>query len=663
MYRADIDGLRAISVLAVLFFHAGLPFLPGGFVGVDVFFVISGFLITKLLAEEFERTKDVNFLDFWARRVRRLAPALLLVLVVVLLSSILFLSRISGETGDLAKAAVAGLLINANHFFLTGSGDYFGAAAETNPLLHLWSLSVEEQFYLAWPLVLFMCLKHFGVKSTQRLLLPVFVVSLGLSCYWTWFDAARAFYLMPSRAWELVAGAWVAFFVMQRHTPVSAAWGELMGAGGLVMVVLSMVFLTGSTAFPGPAALFPVVGAGLLLLAGSVAFGSWTSKALSSAPMVYVGKISYPLYLWHWPVLVIMRSNRLYETSMWLDASALVVAVVLAGLTYEFIEKGMGKRLQNVRAKRVVLSGLTASGLVVCLALGIGGWARFGWGYTAEESRLDASRKDMPELDCMFGDGFPAKQQIDRCVPIIPGAPSILLWGDSHANHWRPAIRGAAQPLGLTPATLTMNGCRPLPGQVGTDTCIDFNKQVMENLPRWRHERGLIGLVMSARWPEGTGTQATSIQDRSKWKPGQFFDSRARTQAEALNFLEHELREVLAMAKTNELKVLLLMPGPVQHYAAAHCLSVLASDKCMVTEQEIKPYMAPAEEVVRRVAAEFSSVHLIDPRKFMCANGKCPVVIDGTIVYTDDDHVSKSFSEKQSKEFSSGLAWLMDKSN
>lgn len=159
-YRPDIDGLRAVSIVSVLAFHAGLSFLPGGFVGVDVFFVISGYLISKLLIDEFDETNKISLLGFWARRVRRLAPALLLVVSVVLVTSTFLLERISGEIGGLARAAMATLLINANHFFLRESGDYFGASAETNPFLHMWSLSVEEQFYLIWPLVLIFSLRR-----------------------------------------------------------------------------------------------------------------------------------------------------------------------------------------------------------------------------------------------------------------------------------------------------------------------------------------------------------------------------------------------------------------------------------------------------------------------------------------------------------------------
>ena len=661
-YRPDIDGLRAISVVKVLAFHAKLPFVPGGFVGVDVFFVISGYLISKLLLDEFDSNGRISLLGFWARRVRRLAPALLLVIVAVLASSVFILERISGEVGGLARAALATLLINANHFFLNEGGDYFGASAETNPLLHMWSLSVEEQFYLAWPLVLFYSLKHLGVNRTRYLTLLILCASFGISCYWTYTDSSKAFYLMPSRAWELMAGTLLAFSSAKGRMQFGRNTVEAMGWGGLIAIFISVMFLSGQTAFPGPAAALPVGGALLLLAAGASARVTSVSGFLGSKPMVYVGKISFPLYLWHWPVLVVMRSNRLYQESIWLDLLGLFVAFALAILTFEIVEKGSWRKLKKRSEKQIVLFGLAGSSMVFCMALLLGAWARFGWGYTAEELRLDASRKDMPRLDCMFPSSVPDKAQFDSCFSMSK-LPSVLLWGDSHANHWRPAVSDAAMRVGLNAATLAMNACRPLPGPVGRDACIEFNQYVIDNLPLWHRERGLLGIVMSARWPEGTGTQATSIADRASWKPGEFFDKRAHSQLDALGYLEQELRTVFKISKDNGLRVLLVLPSPVQKFAASHCLSVLSEPECRVTEAEMRPYAGPAEEVVRRVAAEFDMVRLIEPRNFMCRDGICPAVIDGNIVYTDDDHVSKSFSTIKSKEFESGLAWISQRTN
>jgi peptidoglycan/LPS O-acetylase OafA/YrhL len=323
-YRADIDGLRAVSVVAVMAFHSGLPFCRGGFVGVDVFFVISGYLITGLLLAEHERHGRISLAGFWARRVRRLAPALLFVLAATLLLSALFLERISGEVGAVVRAALATLALNANHYFLTQSGDYFGAAAETNPLLHMWSLSGEEQFYLFWPLMLVLLLKARPAARVAWLAI-FFVASLAVSTYWGAVAAPRGFYLMPSRAWELLAGAFVAFALRgHRVANVPGALAPAFGIAGLVLVVASAAALPGGSGFPGPLAAFPVAGAVLLIAAGALQGGNPASRLLGMRGMVYLGKISYPLYLWHWPLLVIARSRRLYEPSLALDLAALL---------------------------------------------------------------------------------------------------------------------------------------------------------------------------------------------------------------------------------------------------------------------------------------------------------------------------------------------------
>jgi peptidoglycan/LPS O-acetylase OafA/YrhL len=659
-YRPDIDGLRAISVLAVLAFHAGFPFVPGGFVGVDIFFVISGYLISKLLLIEYEQNGRISLVDFWARRVRRLAPALLLVIVVVLVVAVFALHRISGEVGGLARGALATLMINANHFFLQESGNYFGASAETNPLLHMWSLSVEEQFYLAWPVLLFFSLKYLGLVRTRYLTLLILVVSFALCCTWTFTDSSKAFYLMPSRAWELMAGALLAFPSSQSPQNLRRSTLEVMSMCGVLAIAISVLFVSGKSFFPGPAAVMPVGGAMLLLAAGSCTSMTYVQKVLASQPFTYLGKISYPLYLWHWPILVMMRSNRLYQESIWLDMLGLLVAIVLASLTFEYVEKTSWKAMQQRSAKKIVMLGFAGNSALICIALLIGAWARFGWGYSAEELRLDASRKDMPLLNCMFTSSIPSKTQLDACFTVSK-KPAVLLWGDSHANHWRPAISEASLRVGLNAATLTMNACRPLPGPVGRDICVDFNQHVLANLQHWRAERGLAGIVMSARWPEGTGTQATSIGDRASWKPGEFFDKRARSQLEVLAYLEQELRETFKLAKENRLRILMVLPSPVQKFAASHCLSVLPEVACNITESELRPYVGPAEDVVRRVSAEFDMVRLIEPRSFMCRDGVCPVVMDGTIVYTDDDHISNSFSSSKSNQFESGLLWLAQK--
>lgn len=656
-YRPDIDGLRALSVVLVLAFHAGLAFVPGGFVGVDIFFVISGYLITSLLLKEFDAGGRISLINFWARRMRRLAPALLLVVGAVVVASTILLQRLSGETGNLAKAALATLLINANHYFLVQSNDYFAASAETNPMLHMWSLSVEEQFYLAWPLLMLFCLRFRGKAMGRNAALLILAASLAYSCYLTAAAPTQAFYLMPSRAWELMAGALLGFASSHGGFRFGRTAAETMSVLGLAGIAVSAACFSAATRFPGPAAVLPVAGAMLMLAAGGSGHRTWVSRATMSRPAVYLGKISYPLYLWHWPVLVIMRSRRLYQEAPWLDLLGLAIAAMLAILTYEFVEKSAWRKVARWRPGRTILAGLAASAALCCLALLIGAWTRFGWGYSPAEARLDASRKDTPGYECLF-DNWPLNQgQAQACFPKSDN-PAVLLWGDSHAHHWLPPVAAAAGQLKLNLATMTMRACRPLAVRANGDACEAFNRWLISNLPEWRAKRRLAGIVISADWVSGMGVV---FPDKPGEQRDSYFDRRAHDPKQAQEYLRQELHAVLSAARDNGLRVLLVMPSPVQRFAPAHCLSVAGEKDCKVTLAAVRQYMRTTEKTLRSTVAEFDMVRLIEPVDFLCRDGVCPAIIDGVIAYSDDDHLSKTFTNSRVADYVAGLAWLEGK--
>ncbi|MEO7916127.1 MAG: acyltransferase family protein [Dokdonella sp.] len=661
-YRPDIDGLRALAVSAVVAFHAGLPWLDGGFAGVDVFFVISGFLITGLLLSEHTKTGKIDLPAFWTRRARRLAPAFLFFIIAVLVAAPFTLQRISGETGALARAAIASILINANHYFLSSSGEYFGAAAETNPLLHLWSLSVEEQFYLAWPLVLAMLwrTRSSTSQSTRMLMAAITLGSFLGACWLTMVDSKQAFYLMPARAWELVAGGLMALLLQDRGVRRVDRRGGGVGFAGLLLLLGSFVFLDGTKGFPGPTALFPVAGTLLLLLGGYLDPTCRVSRSMGARWVVYLGKISYPLYLWHWPVLVLFRSNRLYESSPPLDALAVVISIILAVFTYEVVEKGLWKSFtakpRIFRAQSPVVFALAGVFLAMAIGIGIGAWARFGWAYNDDERRLDAARRDLPPLDCMF-QAVPDHAAVDRCMGDT-SKPTILLLGDSHANHWRPALTAAAHQQGVNLATLTMNACRPLSGPVGTSECMAFNSMIREHIGQWREGNNLVGVVISARWPEGAGIPAPSITDAATWRHGEYFDQRAQSADEALRYLEAGLEAVAASLASQDIRLLVIGPSPVQRFAAVHCLALRPAKECGVSRAELTSYVSPTEDVIREVAAKYPNVRFLDPLVFMCNPDACPVLDGQTIMFSDDDHLTRSYTISQASKFADVIAWM-----
>jgi peptidoglycan/LPS O-acetylase OafA/YrhL len=655
-YRPDIDGLRAVSVLAVLMFHAGIPGFVGGFVGVDVFFVISGYLITEMMLAEFRSAGTISLAGFWARRFKRLAPALVFFLAVTLIASIFLLERISGETGALMRAALATVTINANHFFLIANGDYFGAAAETNPLLHMWSLAVEEQFYLVWPLLLLLLLKFCRQTRQMPLLLTAIIISFGVACLWTQTHPDLAFYLMPARAWEMLAGAALAVALGQQAEKADRA-GKIPRFSwtlcGLLLIAISVLSQQARFGFPGPMALLPVLGAVLVIIGGRRGTQDAGYRLLSAPVMVYVGKLSYPLYLWHWSVLVFMRSRRLYEESLALDVLALLVAFALSVFTYEIIEKKTWRviKLESSTQKwRMIATGMLSSCAIAVLALGIGAWARYGWGYSEEEARIAASRTDRATTRCMFGAGIPNANSIESCLASNKQG-AVLLLGDSHANHWHSAISKAAEKHNIDLSEMTMNSCKPVGATSTISGCDAFNGFVMHQLPVWIAKYRIKAVVISASWPEGMGLTSPRISDAIKWPQGRFYFQHVKSSEQAQQVLRVALRESLHQFNALGLPVMVIAPTPVQKFAPAQCLSRLHEQLCYVDKKVMAEYAEPSIKSLRRVVSEFPNVQLIEPMEVMCLAGKCPVMLQNTIAYSDEYHLSRTFTLTQQAQF------------
>jgi peptidoglycan/LPS O-acetylase OafA/YrhL len=299
-YRSEIDGLRAIAVLSVIFFHADLAWFSGGFVGVDIFFVISGFLISSLIMNDL-RLKHFEIKSFYLRRVRRLGPSLFVVLSSTLIAGFLLFD--SGRFFELGKGLLSSVLFGSNWLF-TLQANYFDAQSELNPLLHTWSLGIEEQFYLIWPLALITLYKlsRCNLKSVSGILIVLAVLSFSFNVWLTQKgNSEAAFFNTFGRIWELLVGAIVAGFVDRITLPTAMA--KFLRIAGISALALSIYHYDGATLFPGVAALLPVLGTALIL-GVSQDKSDIVDRSLSLAPMVFVGKISYSLYLWHWPLLV-----------------------------------------------------------------------------------------------------------------------------------------------------------------------------------------------------------------------------------------------------------------------------------------------------------------------------------------------------------------------
>lgn len=655
-YRADVDGMRAIAVFAVIVYHVYNVALPAGYFGVDVFFVISGYVITGVLLGEYAQTQRLDLLAFWGRRIRRLAPALLLVLAAVLLLSPVLLERISGEVGILAKSALAVLLINQNHYLLYMSSDYFSELSEHNPLLHMWSLSVEEQYYFFWPFLLLSLLKIAG----KRLLTILSLLTIGSSFVYIAIaqdDPQSAFYLMPSRAWELIAGAVVA--VGLRSASPARIWtrsATALGVLAFAVVIFCMLFRSASSQVLIGLNILLVCGTALLIASGSLDGNNPVTRLLGSRWLCYLGKVSYPLYLWHWPLLVMTRSTRLYEANLTADIFCALLALVMAIATYELVEKRTWRLVQGVSPGRMVCIALGGAVAIAIGALVLGAWARFGWGYDAEEQKLDASRRDRADSGCMF-DPYPTTQMIDACLP-RQGLPFVLLWGDSHAEQWAPTLAALGVKRGIAVAVLTMRGCRPLPRDVRNDYCGEFNAKVLSRIRDWSGTRALRGVVLAGRWSDGLGMATPSVTDIAFPKT-KFYDTRATSRQQSLRLLESAMTQLLDELTASGMRVLLVADSPIQRYDVQHCIARLESSRCFVSRSEFSHFSGAADAIFVSESLRRPLARVQDPKFFMCDHFICPAIIDDMIVYSDDDHVTATFAVASAKHFAENFDWLI----
>lgn len=429
-YRAEIDGLRCVAVLAVLLFHAGLARFSGGFVGVDVFFVISGYLITGILLREMDGG-TFSFLRFFERRVRRILPATLAVVLVSLGLALLLLTP--PDARKVGEAASATVLSAANIYFYS-TQNYFGAESGNLPLLHMWSLGVEEQFYLLLPVLLSVLVRYFR-RHLAAVLVVLTVGSLAVYCWAIFRHPAAAFYLLPFRAWELGLGASLAACFGQsesNHPSNSVSHGA--GIAGLLLIATAVFFGGSAGIRPGLAALPACLGVALII--APIGASGIASKLLSAPPVRFVGKISFSLYLWHWPVLVFAKLALLPAApARWI---LIAIMFVLAWLSWRFIEQPFrGAIITRQSVARSVCAGAAAAvALSVLLMTTKGLPQRFDVETVQLASFLDYDpRPAFREGTCFLTDRTGQSIDPESCLRADPHRPNILVLGDSHAAH------------------------------------------------------------------------------------------------------------------------------------------------------------------------------------------------------------------------------------
>jgi peptidoglycan/LPS O-acetylase OafA/YrhL len=647
-YRADIDGLRALAVLPVIFYHAGFAGFSGGFVGVDVFFVISGFLISGILLKQ-SREDKFSFSEFYFRRAKRLLPTLFTVLLFSLVFGYFLL--MSGPYAQLFESTIWATAFASNFFFLENV-NYFSQASEFMPLLHTWSLAVEEQFYLIWPplILLFVWLERrqktiFGLI----ILLAVIAISFALSVYYTQKNPSIAFYMTHLRLWELGLGALAAIAFTRFQNVKSNAIFIIAYLLGAIMILASITLLSSKDLFPGLAAVPVTLGTVAMLITGARS-ANYPASLFRLSPLVFIGKISYALYLWHW---VIFAYARVYYNDVNLTLN---VAMVCIGLTFAFSIATYYLIEQPFRysSNRKIVWSVSTIGIAVFFVVGVFGMSQDGLpGRIQPDMSYAASQDAMREWPC---DKRPFENlkgvTSSICVFGVPWNEAdarLILWGDSHADHIAPVIEHAIKNQGVS--VILWNGCAPFidnklvkrrseRGTAYSDRC----GKLWQSMMGWMRNAyypvdGIIVSTAFTGYPESL--YSISTDERS-------FEGGLDLIKKGLTAFVDEL--------PNNLPVLLLTDFPTPGGNPADCalrkaegiLRARSNNDCKDLEYDkMLAKYRPTIEMLDSFQANYTNITMINALEKWCGGKACPLYIKDRILYRDATHIRENLSTEE----------------
>ncbi|MEP5152407.1 acyltransferase family protein [Planktotalea sp.] len=637
-YRPEIDGLRSIAVLAVVLYHFGITGLQGGFVGVDIFFVISGFLIGGLLWREGQSNGAISLKRFYMRRIKRLAPAYVAMAMASLIVGYIVL--LPFEFREFGKSLIAATVYLSNVNFFREAG-YFDSASEDKVLLHTWSLSVEEQFYIVLPILMVLLLrKPLGLRA---LLWVSFAVSL-IACIWmTTRSQPAAFYLFPFRAWELLAGVLLAIESQRRTLPQNGALSWV----GLILILVSIALIPASAQFPGWHAIGPVLGTVMLIANGQ--HDNPVNRALSQKWPVAIGLISYSLYLWHWPVLTLSSyyrggySNGL-ETAFWL-----LLSFALAYLSWRFIERPF--RRSNLSPWPTFGAAALVSGALV----GVGGVVFIKDGMIERFSdplrtHIDASADFLQDWSrCTVPVSGPF-EGLEVC-PIGPeGEPQILVWGDSHVRALKEGLELAAYEASAPALLIWRAGCAPIFGLIKDETsatpaqdaaCSSANTQIETALKQEPFDT----VLLVGRWgyyANGGGIgldESNKISAQVRETSGNQSEQIAQGLVASIDALEEVGTEVFLLAPIPE----------IGRYDSRQIARALAGNRLseidlnnatIAARSEVDARSTPLREAFQSVAE--TGATLLDPIPYFCDSATCSALHEGKAQYFDNNHIVNS---------------------
>lgn len=622
--RNDIQGLRALAISMVLIFHAGFPFLKGGYIGVDVFFVISGYLITRLLVIEKEKHGRINLLAFYARRIRRLLPAASVALAGTALVSFFLFSPL--EQSNLIRSFFASILYVSNLWFAFQATDYLGEDTNADPFLHTWSLSVEEQFYLIWPfLILLATLKKTGSNHSFKLTIligSVFVLSFVSSLIMGGLYQPWAFFGSPFRAWEFATGA-LGFLLVHRNMQLPEPLHKLGVSIGIGAILLAGILYDKSTPFPGLYALLPTGGTLLVLIGDHQK--NWFVD-VSRIPWVrWLGDISYSLYLWHWPLIVIPLSLT-GELSLWERIGLVALSLALGSFSYKYIENPIRFNATLARSTFKGLAlGATLTIFGIALTFTLRGFVKAELNTPLQKDIL-AARSLIPTV---YLDGCHASYTDIVFSECSYGASSsqktLVLFGDSHAAQWFPAIEAFSKQHGYRLVSLTKSACPsahiiPYNAAYGRSytECGAWQNLVLERIAQ---ERPLLVILSnSSRYSSTSGHSSSN----SEWWIG-------------------GMKDTLATIQRTGAQVAIIRDTPSLSHDIPICLSRAAwtgTPLSSCDDPKIQVLNQTFFALDQGAAKDFPTVRFVDFSDILCPEDTCPARINGHTGYRDQHHLA-----------------------
>jgi peptidoglycan/LPS O-acetylase OafA/YrhL len=636
-YRGDIEGLRAIAILLVVAAHARVSWLAGGFVGVDVFFVLSGYLITGVLLREIDRTGRLRFANFYARRFRRLLPALLVMLVCTCLFAAIALAP--GEQGGQATAAATAALWLSNFHFAFAKLDYFSPGAASNLFLHTWSLGVEEQFYLIWPVLMIWALAAWRgnglyLGRLKIAMLAIVIASLVACIVLTPTDPQAAFYLMPLRAWQFAAGAlvWLFFDSTQssdasnKVRPKSTAIVRCIGWLGLGLIMASGLWFDANMAYPGWRALLPTAGAAAIIVAGVRRADRGVSRMLSWRPLQAVGRVSYSWYLWHWPVLLLGGSFIAADSAIY-RAGLVALSLLLAVLSYRWVESPIRHQARWIARPGVAV--LAALGLMVATNVLCIAWfnTASAWQNSPNQQRYAKARVDAPIIYRMGCDDWYHSDRVRICAFGPDDAKhTAVLMGDSIGAQWFPAVATAFNRPDWRLLVLTKSSC-PMVDEpmfyprIGRDyvECTTWRKHALEQIASLRPDIVILGSVQTSNFTQTQWVEGTT--------------------------------RVLKTISTSSGHIYLLRGTPHLPFDGPSCLSSQSWLPWLHASQS--NCRAPAFDQqgndvyqwLQEASERFDNVTTLDMSNIVCPSNECSAERSGLVVFRDSQHLTATFAE------------------